>query len=510
MNDDPNQWSSVRRFLGVARPIWIPQDDQDRIAAYEKYNELYHNEPRQFALRVLEGEQPLYIPNARVIVDTTSHYVLKGLELTVDGPKATKDALSAFLKREVFYSRFHTAKHAGVAKGDFVFHITANPGKAEGTRISMNSVDPGSVFPVWDPDVPDKMIACHIARIYRDAKEGKNFVDKLTYRLEEGENGDRRVTREQGLYELEPKWYGEEPKLVKTILKKGQLDPRITSIPVYWFRNRAWDGEEFGSSELRGFESLLQTVSQGSTDVSASLSLEGLGVYATDGGRPVNEEGVEVDWEVAPGRVMEVPQGSYFRRVEGVGSITPATDQIKYLEQKMMQGAALSDVALGTIDAQVASSGIALSIKFLPTLAKVEERDNAGIDRLTQMFYDWQTWYAVFERVELEGDIVPTIGDKLPTDRKAKLEELNNMLDRRVISTAYYRKEMEKLGYIFPSNIADQIDEDLARNAVSQNQQERDDEASEDEENSTSGNTLEDTNSSNNKDRPNESSGTEA
>jgi len=37
-------------------------------------------------------------------------------------------------------------------------------------------------------------------------------------------------------------------------------------------------------------------------DQEAALSLEGLGVYATDGGRPV-EAGVETDWEVSPGKV---------------------------------------------------------------------------------------------------------------------------------------------------------------------------------------------------------------
>jgi len=514
MSDDPNQWSSVRRFLGVARPVWIPQDEQDRIAAYEKYNELYQNEPRQFSLRVLEGEQPLYIPNARVIVDTTAYYILKGLELVVDGGSAaTKKTLQAFLDREAFYSRFHTAKHAGVAKGDFVFHLTGNPKKREGRRLSLNSVDPGSVFPVWDMHTPDKMLKCHLVTVYNDPNDNKSYVNKLTYELEEDELGNRRVSRQQGIYELEPKWYGEQPKLVRTILAKGYLDQRIDTIPVYWFRNRAWDGEDFGSSELRGFESLLQTVSQSATDVSASLSLEGLGVYATDGGRPVNDSGAEVDWEVAPGRVMEVPQGSYFRRVEGVTSITPATDQISYIERKMMEGASLSDVALGKVDAQVAQSGIALAIKFMPTLAKVEQRDQAGIARLKQLFYDWMVWHEVFEHEALEGEVVPTIGDKLPTDRKAKVEELNNMLDRRVISTKYYRDEMEKLGYEFPRNIQDQIDEDLARNAVSKNQQEDqgdDEETSEDDETSTDGNTLEDQNSSNNKDRPNESSGTEA
>lgn len=506
---DYTQWSSAARFFGVDKPTWMPEEDQERIAAYAKYDQIYWNEPRQFALRVLEGEEPLYIPNARIVVDTTAHYVLKGLQIVPDGSTALKTALKALLDREMFDARFSSAKHTGVARGDFVFHMTGNPAKAEGTRISLNSVDPSSVFPIYDEDVPDKMIGCHIAVQYTKPDEpGKTYVRKLTYRLvEEGES--RRVSREEGIYELEPKWYGPRPKLVKQLLPLAFLDPRITAIPIYWFKNRAWDGEDFGASELRGFESMLQTVSQGATDVSASLALEGLGVYATDGGRPVNDQGVETDWEVAPGRVMEVPQGSYFRRVEGVSSITPAKDQIDYIEEKLMTASSLSDVALGKVDAQVAQSGIALAIKFMPTLAKVEDRDKAGIGKLTQMFYDWKTWHAVFEREELDGNIVPTIGEKLPQDRVARTNELNNMLDRKVISTKYYRAEMEKMGYAFPNNIEDEIEEDIdrAKSAAAVQQPVAD----------TSGvgsaspdNTLEDENSSNNRNRPNESSGTEA
>lgn len=511
---DYTQWNSAARFFGADKATWMPEEDIERIAAYAKYDQIYWNEPRQFALRVLEGEEPLYIPNARIVVDTTAHYVLKGLQIIPDGNQALKTALKALLDREMFDARFSSAKHTGVARGDFVFHMTANPSKAEGTRISLNSVDPSSVFPIYDEDVPDKMVGCHIAVQYTKPDEpGKIYIRKLTYRLEE--NGEtRRVTREEGIYELEPKWYGPTPKLKKVILAKAYLDARITAIPVYWFKNRAWDGEDFGASELRGFESMLQIVSQGATDVSASLALEGLGVYATDGGRPVNDSGVEVDWEVSPGRVMEVPQGSYFRRVEGVSSITPAKDQIDYIEEKLMTASSLSDVALGKVDAQVAQSGIALAIKFMPTLAKIEDRDKAGIGKLTQMFYDWKTWHAVFEREELDGEVVPTIGEKLPQDRVARVNELNNMLDRRVISTKYYRQEMEKLGYKFPSNIEDEIDEDLERVKPTSVVDFQDPEASVAD---TSGvgsaspdNTLEKSNSSNNSNRPNESSGTEA
>jgi hypothetical protein len=456
---DITQWSSIKRLTRtLTQPLWIPDEEKERVSAYEKYDEIYWNTSTQYLLRVLDGEQPLYIPNARIVVDTTSHYLLKGLELVYDGPKAEKDILANFLKRETFYSRFHTAKQAGVARGDFVFHLTANPKKADGTRLSLNSVHPGNCFPIYDEDEPDKMIGCSLATSWLDPKDStKTFVRVLRYQLEEKTLGNRRVIREEAIYSLDENWWGPRAKKVKQLIPKGYLDEKITAIPVYWFKNRHWQGEDFGSSEIRGFETIMQVISQGSTDVTGALSLEGLGVYATDGGRPVDDGGGETDWEVAPGKVMEVPQGSYFRRVEGVGSITPAKDQIEYLEQKMMDAEGLSDVALGKVDALTAQSGIALAIRFQPTLAKIEIRDQHSIDILTQLFYDWKTWYAVFERQQLDGDIIPSIGDKLPTDRVAKLNELNNMKDRGIISNKFYRSEMEKIGYKFPANIEDEI-----------------------------------------------------
>jgi hypothetical protein len=524
---DYNQWSTAKPLTATKdRPSWVPDEDRDRLAAYAKYDQIYWNDGRQYALRVLEGELPLYIPNARSIVDITAHYMVKGLELEMqNGTDEDKKFFQDFLDREEFYSRFDTEKTAGVARGDWVFHLTADPNKLEGTRISLNGVDPSSVFPIYHDDIPDKMIGCHIAvQYYLPEEPDKVRVNRLTYRLEEDETtGKKRVSREQAIFEMEPKWYGTQAKLVKQLIKFGYLDDRITALPIYWFKNRTWSGEDFGSSEIRGLETIIQTISQGDTDVSAALALEGLGVYATDGGRPVDDTGAETVWEVAPGRVMEVPTGSYFRRVEGVTSITPATDQIDYLEKKMNKAASLSDVALGEVDAQTAQSGIALAIKFQPTLAKIETRDRHIMGKLKQLFFDWKTWVEVFERKTLSGDIIPTIGDKLPTDRVARVNELNNMIDRQLIPKSYYRSEMEKLGYTFPDDIEAELEKEsleaierarAAYLATAENgagNGEGGDESSDEGGGKPSApGAPEKKNRSNNRKRPNESAGTEA
>lgn len=524
---ETNQWSTTKGYRDstLAAMTWMSEEDRDRVSSYIKYDEMYWNDPRQFALRVLEEESPVYIPNARTVVNTTAHFMLKGLDISCQDKK-TKEKLDEFLKREMFYSRFNQAKITGVARGDFIFHMTADPKKPAGRRISLTPVEPHNVFPIWDEDEPDKMIGVHLATPYvldpEKDPEQKTRLRRLTYRIEEQEDGTKRISREEAIFVIEDTGLlgfsdGTKVKKIRTILPKGLLDSDITALPIYWFKNQEWGGDAYGSSELRGLERLTEVISQGATDVTGSLALEGLGVYATDGGRPVAEtssgEVVETEWEVAPGKVMEVPSGAYFRRVDGVGSITPAMDQIKYLENSINKALGLSDVALGQVDAQVAQSGIALAIKFLPTLARLESRDQAGLDKLAHMFFDWKVWHGVFEREHLAGDIVPVIGDKLPMDRTAKLNELNNMLDRKAITKQFYRDELEKLGYDFPADMEEQLKKEaqdafelqmqnMVLAAQAQAKSSSDD---------TEGSTLPSSgNKSNNRNRPNESGGTEA
>lgn len=480
-------YTSALMLGGVNSYSWLPSADRERAQAYEKYDQIYWNDIDQYPIRYLVDEFPVYIPNARTVVDTTSHYLMKGLSVNPKEPEGNSElgtALSAFLKREEFYSTFHSAKHRGVARGDFCLHLTADPDKPAGKRISLNSIHPSKVILDRDPDNDNRVIRAHLVeRVPHPEKEGEWAIKELVYWYDDGDNdaddqvevefpqaltqddeenrGEsvRRVMRTERLWSTTKSWWKKsERELIATTLPPEPLPDPIDTLPVYWFANLSWDNGPYGSSELRGFERPFQSISQVITDQGTALSLEGLGVYATDGGRPVNEHGEEQQWQIGPGKVMEPPSGAYFRRVEGVGSVKPNTDHIEYLESKIREAGGLSDVALGRVDVQTASSGIALAIKFMPTLAKLDERDKAGVDRLTQLFHDWKSWYEAYEGGTLTGDIEVTIGDKLPTDRTGRINELNNMLDRGVISKKYYRAEMQKLGYEFPDDIEDEID----------------------------------------------------
>lgn len=534
MAEDFNQWSTVADLLTGETLNW-PEEDQLRVKAYEKYDQMYWNDPTQYAIRVLEGERPLYIPNARVIVNTTAYYLAKGLKVQLGKGKNNEleESFTNFLDRETFYATINLLKQTSICRGDGALHILANPDKEAGKRISIEALHPGNVYQVWDDD--DHLVRADIAYVWEDPEveqdnlrgEDPEKIRVLRYTKEEN-----LVYREELVYNKSDEWWEEETDSNRILLEKKPLDPSITQIPIYWFKNMDW-GDEYGSSELRGLEIIQSSISQGSTDTQAALGLEGLGVYATDGGRPVDDDGQESDWEVSPGKVMEVPQGSYFRRVEGVGSITPMMDQIKYLEEKVNLASGTSDVATGKVDVQVAESGIALAIKFLPTSAKLEFRDQAFVAKLKQLFYDLKAWFKFYEDIDFaDVEILITMDeDKLPVDRKARLNELNNMVDRGIITKKYYREEAAKLGYDFPTEETLQTDfekeyalealksaiQSAMNQAFSQTPEDESETDGEDEEDlppeSNPDNGKQETkkeNGSNNTGRVNESNGTEA
>lgn len=545
-------WSSLDNMLGKL-PAWWPEEEQQRIASYEKYDQMYWNDPTQYAIRVLENEQPIYVPNARVIVNTTAQYLMKGLELVAasSGDKPTpatsqdeendttlsqlspaQRSLENFMRRERIKSKINTNKQAGVTRGDSAFHITADPDKEGGSRISIDTLHPGMVWRVTDDDDPDKIIRIHLVEQFVKPNDPSEevFIRKLTYhKIDKGHEdyaGKQRIAREEALYKLSGDkgfWFGPTPQRVKEILKYELLPEQITQFPVYWFNNIEWESQFYGSSDLRGLEYLEWAVSQGTTDTQMALALEGLGVYATDGGRPVNDKGQETDWEVVPGGVMEVPSGSYFRRVEGVGSITPMMDQLSYLEQKMFAASGMTDVALGQVDVQVAQSGIALAIKFMPTLARIENRDTSYVEVQQQMWHDLRSWFEAYDaEFQIPEVDVLIAKSKLPVNRVETLNELNNMYDRKIISRKYYRERAAELGYLIPANedetilkeakVASEINALAAPPGLQDNAQA----AAAGQKPITTANGANNENvdksgnSSNNQSRPNESAGTEA
>lgn len=504
-------WSTATPYA-TGYPSWVPEEDQERIQAYLVYHNLYWSEDRAVeVMRRSEDGQPIYVPKPKMVVDTTAHYLLKGLTVSLadESDKVKVAYLKAFLDREAFLARFNVAKLKGVALGDWFLHITADPDKPEGKRLSISTVDPAAYFAEYDDEGdPDKVTGVKLVEPWADPEDPtKTLVKILRYFYNNEDESDTRIWREDNLWEVDGWNNPKKAKLRKELLPLEALPDDITQIPVYHFRNADWDGYQYGNSELKGVERLFKGIDQAVSDEELALALVGLGVYATDAGRPV-VNGREVDWVISPGSVLEVPGATMIKRLEGITSVTPVQDHLKYLDNALMQATQTSDIVLGDIDAQVAESGIALAIKFLPTAAKLEYRDQAGLATLTQFWYDMKAWFKAYESFDFgDTEIVCRIGDKLPVNRQKTMDELNNMFDRKIISAQFYREEIaRRLGYVFPADIADQILAEQVAQLELMQQFKAPPEPDPGEEDDT----IDKGNQSNNKDKVNESNGTEA
>jgi hypothetical protein len=206
---------------------------------------------------------------------------------------------------------------------------------------------------------------------------------------------------------------------------------------------------------MRGLERIAAAIDQGISDEELTLAMEGLGVYTTDAGAPVDDRGQDVPWNLGPAQVIELPNGKTFKRVAGVSSVAPYQEHLKYLHEQLDQTATIPAVAKGRVDVDVAESGIALMLELGPLLARAEEGELVITDVLTNMLYDLKAWFQAYESINIGAAVwIPTYGDKIPVNRKAKFAELLEMLASTtpLVSAQFVRTELAKLGYEFPDD----------------------------------------------------------
>lgn len=469
-------------------PAWVPNIlDKQRIISYQLYEQIYWNAPDTFKLVARGAEdKPIYIPSGRIIVESTNRFTAPGFTFNVfpaipgvdpvKGALETANAfLTSFFTRERFFSKFAGNKRYGLIRGDWLWHLVADPLKPQGSRVSIHALDPASYFPIPHPDDLDRILGCHIVDQFVPEGETDPVIKRTTYRKSDADlvsapGGN--ITVEVGLFALDD-WEGPKSKPIKMIRNLEQI-PGITSLPVYHIKNFDEPQNPFGSSELRGLERIIGAVNQGISDEELTLALEGLGMYATDAPPPTDENGDETDWILGPGKVVEHPvlgPGSKgFYRVNGTGSVSPYQDHLKYLDGKLNEASGVPDVAAGRVSVSVAQSGIALFLQLAPMIAKTDEKDVSVKEVHAQMFHDLITeWFPIYEGARFNGlTMLPFVGDKMPVDREKRFGELNDMMDRQVISAAYYRQEAARLGYTFPEGIGLDLTEEKAALAQAQ------------------------------------------
>lgn len=465
MGLDYTPYSTAQPFFrGI--PQWMSAEDGERVESYSLYEQMYWSVPETFVLTQLgSDDMPIYIPNPKVIVEAILRYLCVDWDFSVN-PKmgddtSRKSALEAFTKlskRENLKAKFKTQLRYGMIRGDAVWHITANTNKPAGSRISIEELDPATYFPIYDPDNVTRIVGCHIVDQYEEAQPNgsvSTMVRRQTYRKELDANNipTGRITSECSLFEIggwdDRELDPNEIKHVRTITPLHVLPEQITTIPVYHWRNFSNPADPFGSSQFRGIERLFAAVNQTISDEDLAVALAGLGVYATDSNSPVDENGDETNWLIGPGRVVELSSGTTFNRVPGVQTVQPSQDHVKYLESKIREASGVPDIAVGSVDVQVAESGIALMIKMSPLLTQTREKELEIIGKTDQMLYDLSTmWFPAYEGLNFGNVVVESItGDPMPQNREQAVEEIIKLVTAKIISIEEARIRLNSLGY---------------------------------------------------------------
>lgn len=460
-------YSTASALMGVL-PTWMDEYDAQRITAYQIYEQIYWNVPDTYKI-VQRGTatSPIYIPNGRTIVDSTDRYTAAGFGYVADPAFGSSSdqtnallAFKALFDRERFLSKFHANKRMGLIRGDWAFHIVADPLKEEGRRISIYSVDPGALFRIEAPDDTEKLLGYHIIEQIQDGDKVR--IKRQTYTKGEDPFADApwdgKIWSSLAVYDVE-KWQDWTADPVEKIVEPFPLPDLITALPVYHIRNMEEPGNPWGSSELRGFERIMAAVNQAISDEELALALEGLGLYATNSGPPVNSQNQETNWLLGPGRVVELSgPGSgenkvFFERVDGVGSVVPYQDHLKFLIDMLHEGSSTPKIATGQVDVKVAESGVALALQMSPMLSKTEIKDIGIRDTMVQMFYDLKFWLQEYEGVGTgEALIVPQFGSKLPVNVKEEVERIVLLVKEKLASPEWGRAELAKYGYVFAAN----------------------------------------------------------
>jgi hypothetical protein len=459
-------YSTVVPYMS-APPTWMTPYDAQRVLSYQIYEQIYWSVPHTFKLTMRGTEDnPIYIPTARTIIDTTNRYVGKDFAFAVETDVGSESdqavlrgALTMLFRRERFWSKFAANKRFGLIRGDWCFHILANTAKPAGSRIKLETIDPAAYFPQFHPDDPEKIIAVHIVeQVIADDQvriKRQTYTKGIDPLLNDG--SDTTIYNSVGLFD--PKaWEDITLNPVKVIKPPTALPPQITAIPVYHIRNIESPGDPFGSSEIRGVERICAAINQAISDEELALALEGLGMYATDGGPPKDESGAITDWVLGPGAVVEHPAGSKFGRINGVSSVTPVMDHLNYLGTALKESTGTPDAAIGKLDVKVAESGISLILQMGPMLAKVGERDQEITDTMRQMFFDLSGWLEAYEQIVTPAVAVPLYGDVLPQNKDKQVAEILDMVAAGLATSDWGRQEIAKIrGYVFPEDIGQAV-----------------------------------------------------
>lgn len=471
----PKQYDSAKVFLHKYNNLGNIVDplDNARLNAYNLYDDFFYNRPETFKVTVRgESNTEIYVPSTAKIIKSTARFLAVDFSYSLKGGSldAVQKYMDDLFAREEIQKRFIKGKRSGLTRGDQVWYVTADPKKAVGERLSLNSMHPSCVFRIEDPENEFRVIGYHLVDIVHDPRDktgdpNKRVARRQTYLKENGGISSSAMLFEIGAWDdrrLKP----DELKPVWKLWDKFMLRPQIKTLPVYVITNDEPDGSTWGLSQVAGIEYLINALNQSITYEDLSLVLQGLGVYVTTAAPPKDKAtGKPGKYRLHPGNVVEMSQGDTFERVTGVASVAPFQDHQKLLDEWATTG--LPDMATGNVDVAVAQSGIALALKMGPILAENEDKQLAIGGKWDQLGYDLITqWLPAYEELNSpETKWESTFGDPMPTNREQFIAETVELFTADMITYDEMRERLESVGYTKLSDAEKKLLEQAAKKA---------------------------------------------
>lgn len=467
-------YASVKPYFSPSKvPAYaVSEEDKARVQSYEFYENAFWNMPDTF--KVMQrgfDAAPIYLPAPRKMIEAVNRFYAKKFNylITKDQGNAVTDLAFSLFKREKFFTKFATQKRYGLIRGDALWHIVGDDTKPEGERLSLYEVSPANYFPIMegekrtgcylvdviiDPDDPNASKTVARVQTYRKDKDTGLIMSKLEY-YETGK-WDARNLKQKDI------------KLLKVVTPEFALPAMITSLPVYDIPNNRIPGPSpFGYSEILGIERVFAAVNQAISDEELALAMAGLGIFWTTSGPPVDGAGKPTTWDIGPGRMIELGKDTAMGRLQGIDSVDPMIDHMKFMLGEAQGGLSISDVAAGRVDVQVAESGISLQLQLAPLLEHTQEKEGAMIETYDQMFYDLvHGWFPAYEGTSAttETTMVAVTGDPMPRNRKADIDELLSLKNAGLLSAEEVREILiAQHGYKIKAAVDKLLEEQAAR-----------------------------------------------
>src|SRR5262245_9173862 len=299
---DFGPYSTIKPLVGGGLADWLSEEEsQLRVASYDMYEAIYWCVEDAFKL-IWRGtpDNPIYVPAGRSIVETLHRFLANDMEVIPD-PLFGSDSerllaermFTDLARREKFYSKFNMNKRLGIIRGDWVFHMKGDPERPEGSRISIETIHPGQLFPIMQDSiwwgVPDGdstiQIGWNVVERVMDGNEAA--ILRTTYLKDTKTGGPSGISMEQVLCKSGA-WGGPGQEKIEAI--RGVLPPQsfpapIDQLPIYHIPN--FQNESlWGSSEMRGLERVIAAIDQSISDEELEIMLNGIGVYVTDAPKP--------------------------------------------------------------------------------------------------------------------------------------------------------------------------------------------------------------------------------